>query len=141
MAAVGVLFNLTFSGSATTVSKDDWYDIGALSVGGGYSPIPTGVQLWLGLMMAFSQDKGLSYEIRVNNSGQSTGTVSTTELIGVSASDPASGTTPCDLFYRGAIQTLAPAASSTGVEKLWLRVESGTATSSTFDWFIYFTTR
>jgi hypothetical protein len=139
VTAVKALFELNLSGSANTSTKDDWYDLGSLSLGGGYSPIPSTTQLWLGLFTAFSQDKGLTYELRVNNSGQSTGTTANTHLLGVMASDPSSGSMPCDLYYGGAIQTLAPTAASTGTEKLWLRVQSGTNTVANFSWFLYFT--
>jgi hypothetical protein len=140
VASIKPVFEKTFSGQANTVTKDDWYDLGSLSLGGGYSPIPTGTQLWLGLMNCFCADKALSYELRSNNAGASAATTAATTLIADVSSDPSAGSVPADLWFQGAIQTLAPAAGlSTGVEKLWLRVQSGSATTAAFEWFIFFT--
>ena len=43
-----------------------------------------------------------------------------------------------DLYYNGAITKLAPVgASSTGVEKLWLRVKTGSSASATYEFILY----
>jgi hypothetical protein len=85
-----------------------------------------------------SQDKALIYELRRNNAGTSTGTAGNTSVVAYSATDPTSGSVTSDLYQGGDIITLAPTAASTGVEKLWLRVQSGTNTTASFIWFLYY---
>jgi hypothetical protein len=139
MASIKPIFELTLIGSANTATKDDWYDIGSLSVPSGDSPIASGAQLWLAYLLLGSQDKALIFELRVNNAGQNTGTAASTTRLAYSATDPSSGSVTSDIYQRGDIQTLAPVAMSTGVEKIWLRVQSGTNTVATFNWFLYYT--
>lgn len=139
MASIQPTFELTLIGSANTATKDDWYNIGALSSIPANSPIPSGAQLWLGYCLVGSQDKSLVYEIRANKSGQAAGTVAATDTLAYVASDPTSGSVTADLYQHGNIQTLAPLQVSTGVEKLWLRVMSGTNTVASFQWFLYYT--
>jgi hypothetical protein len=139
MVGFNAQFDLKLFGSANTATKDDWYDIGALSVIPAHSPIPAGKQLRVGFLNLGSQDKGLDWELRANTSGQSTGTVGNTVLLASTATDPSAGSKWEDLFQNGAISpTVAPLAASTGVEKLWLRVQSGSNTVAAFDWFIYY---
>jgi hypothetical protein len=133
-------FELNLIGSANTATKDDWYDVGALSSPSANSPIPSAKQLYIGFALFGSQDKALVYELRANNSGQSAGTTGATTVIAYSATDPTSGSVTSDLFQNGNIRTVIPVSSaSTGVEKIWLRVQSGSNTVATFQWFIYYT--
>jgi hypothetical protein len=125
-------------GTHLTASKDDWYDLGALATYPAHSPIPAGKQLWIGYMNVGSQDKSLDYELRVNNPTKSAGNVADTTMIWATSSDPSAGSKMENMTFDGDILTVAPLAASTGVEKLWLRVASGTNTVASFDWWIYY---
>lgn len=131
-------FERELAGGANTVSKDDWYDIGALSTVPQDSPIPTGKRLWLGFAFLYSADKSMEFELRSNKAGQTTGTVANTDLVARGASDPGAGSNAIDLYQGGAIQvdTIVGSASN---EKLWLRVTSGTNTVAAFSWLIFYT--
>lgn len=136
-------FGLSMIGGANTVAKDDWYDISALSTtsdGGAYSPIPNGVQLWVGFLWVYCGSKALAYELRVNNATKSLGNTTDTTILAYVASDPTSGTVQADMYENGNIVTMAPVSASTGSEKLWLRVTSGTGTVASFTWFLFFAT-
>lgn len=129
-------FDLVWSGTGTTSTKDDWFDI--LS-GSGYSAIPSGKQLWLGFASFGSDDKALTFEVRPNTAGQSTGTTGNTTLKSI-VTVPSGESRDVDFDFFGNISVLAPvSAASTGVEKLWLRVRSGSVAASTFYYIIYFT--
>lgn len=132
MAGLQPTFDLTFIGGGTySGGTDQWTDLS--------DAIPSGKQLWLGYATLISDDKTLTFELRPNLIGQSTGTVGNTVLRGF-ASVLAGDSTDLDLFYYGNIITLAPVtAQSTGVEKLWLRIKSGSASSGTWSYIIYYT--
>jgi len=135
MADMNPLFNIFYSGSGVTTTKDDWYDLGYY---GGISPIPTGRQMFLGYVVTIAEDKNLIFEIRPNIIGQSTGTIANTILRGYAAVQ--SGLSdPGDLYNNGYVNTLAPITGvSTGVEKLWLRVRSGSNVAGAFDFMVYY---
>ena len=127
-------FDLFLSGSGTTSTKDDWFDIMT-----GYSPIASGKRLCIGIVTFGSDDKSLTFELRANNIGSSTGTTGTTTLLNITTV-PSGDSKDVDMDFFGNIQTLAPiTAVSTGVEKLWLRTRSGTNTAGTFYYIFYFT--
>jgi len=130
------IFEGKISGNGTTSSKDDYFDLGAF---GSLSPITSGKQLYLGYLILISQDKNLTFELRSNISGQSTGTTANTDLIGEGACDPTSGSVVVDFYFNGSIVNLAPLVASTGVEKLWIRTKSGTNTAATWQVFLYYT--
>jgi hypothetical protein len=140
LAVIIAKFEKTLVGSANTSTKDDWYDIGNLSSPSQDSPIPSGINLLLGFLQVGSQDKSLVYELRTNKPTKSAGTVADTSILTYTASDPTSGSVLSDLNFDGKIKREAPeGAASTGVEKLWLRVMSGSNTVANFQWFLYYT--
>ena len=131
MADIIPIFEKLFLASGVTVTKDDWFDISGA--------IPAGKQLWLGFATFIAEDKGLIFELRPNLPGENLGTVAKTQLKGFSS--PAGGESrDLDLYFGGAIQSVAPVtAQSTGVEKLWLRVRSGSLAAGAWDYIIYYT--
>lgn len=137
MAIYEYTFNLTSAGSLTASGTDNWVDI--LSNGPNTnSPIPNGSQIRIGYITCISQDKTASFELRPNTPGNSTGTVGTTQLRGF-VSVPTGESRDLDVYYGNAILSLAPVtAVSTGVEKLWLRIKSGSASSATYEFIIYY---
>lgn len=139
MANITPTFELTFIGGGMTTTKDDWYEMSA-SGPDANSPIPSGKQIWLGYITLISTDKDLVFEIRPNLPTKSAGNTTDTQLRtfeSVSASD---GSKELDLYYYGNIMTLAPVSgSSTGVEKLWLRVRSNTQTIASFNYIVRYT--
>lgn len=138
MANITPIFELSFMGSGLTSTKDDWYDIG-LSQPNPSSPVPSGKQIWLGYSTFISEDKNLIFEVRSNLTGNSTGTLANTQLVGF-ASVSAADSKDMDFYLYGNIITLFPvSATSTGVEKLWLRVRSGTQTVAAFDYILRYT--
>lgn len=130
MAVIQPVFDSVFIGSGTTSTKDDWFDISGA--------IDSGTQLWLGYATFVSNDKQLTFELRPNLINESLGQAAKTQLRAFT-SVPTGESRDVDLYLGGAVQALAPKiAPSTGVEKLWLRVRSGTQTISTFDYIIYY---
>ena len=138
MAQIIPIFEKAFIASGTTSTKDDWYDLSSYGPDAN-SPIPSGKQLWLGFATFISNDKNLTFELRPNLAAESLGTVAKTQLR-TFASVPNGESRDVDMYQGGAIATLAPVtAVSTGVEKLWLRVRSGTNTVATFDVLLFYT--
>lgn len=119
-----------------TVGSEKWIDAGAL--GGADSPIPTGKQIWLGSGIFFCEGKLLNYELRTNTAGQSTGTLGTTVIRGLAQSSPDAGDTAVDFWDERRVDLLSPPVASTGVEKLWLRVYSGSNASADFTAFLFY---
>lgn len=138
MASLIPTFELISFGSGVTATKDDWFDIGTFGPNT-FSPIPSGKQLWLGFATFIAEDKQLIFELRPNIAGQSTGTIGNTQLrefISVQAGESGE----LDMFLGGQIVTLAPVlGGSTGVEKLWLRVRSGTNVVAVWNYILYYT--
>lgn len=126
--------------TSLTMTKDDWYDVGSIAVIPQHSPIAVGKQLRIGFLNVGSSDKPLDYELRVNKPATSTGTVANTNNLWATASDPSAGSKMEDTDFNGRILTVAPLVTTgcTGVEKLWLRVTSGTNTVASFDWWVYY---
>ena len=133
-------FPLKLFNTSSTSTKDDWYDVGAIAVFPAHSPVPVGKQLRIGFLNFGSGDKWLDYELRANKPTKSAGTAADTNIIWAVSSDPTSGSKMEDTDYDGRILTVVPiiTAGCTGVEKLWLRVQSGTNTVASFDWWIYY---
>ena len=139
MATITPTFDKSFIGTGATSTKDDWFNISA-SGPDANSPIPSGQQLWLGYITLISTDKDLVFEIRPNLPTQSTGTTGNTQLRAFQSVAAADGSKELDLYYYGNLLTLAPVGvSSTGVEKLWLRVTSGTNTVANFSYIVRYT--
>ena len=131
MASIIPVFEQQFQASGLTSTKDDWVAIS--------NAIPTGTQLWLGFGTFISEDKSLIFEIRANLPTKNAGNSTDTQLRGFT-SVPTGESKDVDFYLGGAIQWLAPvSAQSTGVEKLWLRIRSGTMTVGVWDYIIYYT--
>lgn len=132
MATIQVIFDSVLTGTGTTATKDDWFDL--------TGAIPANTQLWLGYGTCISWDKPLTFEIRVNLAGKSAANVTDTQLKAFT-SVPTTESRDTDMYLGGAIATVAPPSSvSTGVERVWLRVRSGSVATATFDYIIYYTT-
>ena len=139
MAVIVPTFEKTIIGSGITVTKDDWYDIGVNGPDSA-SPIPNGQQLWLGYVTFISTDKDLIFELRPNLPTKSAGNATDTQLRAFQSVAAAEGSKETDLYYYGNIITLAPVSnSSTGVEKLWLRVRSGSNVVANFNYIVRYT--
>lgn len=132
MAQVQVIFDSAYNGTGTTVTKDDWYDI--------TGAIPAGLQAWLGYGTMISWDKPLTFEVRVNLPGKSAATIADTQLKSFT-SVPTAESRDTDMYLGGSISTIAPSSnvSSTGVERIWLRVRSNSVAAAAFDYIIYYT--
>jgi len=129
MANITPTFDLVFDGNGT-VTSELWVDLGV---------IPTGKQLFIGYANLIANDKDLLFEFRPNILTKSLGTVGETNLRYV-VSAPKGDSKDVDMFYYGNIVILGPAAgASTGVEKMWLRIKSGTGAAGTFDYMIFYT--
>lgn len=138
MAEIFPTFDKVFSGTGS-VQQELWVDLSA-SDPDPNSPIPNGIQLWLGYASLVAIDKDLTFEIRPNLPTKSLGTVAETQLRSFTAV-PKGDSKDVDLYYYGNISTLAPVGvTSTGVEKLWLRVRSGSGVVGDFDYFVYYST-
>lgn len=136
MALIPV-FDLVCSGSLSASGTDNWVDLTSYAPNAN-SPIPSGKRIWIGYVTCISQDKNATFELRPNLPGQSSSGTGTTQLRGF-ASVPAGESRDLDVYYGGAITTLAPvSADSTGVEKLWLRIKSGSSSAATYEFILYY---
>ena len=130
MASITPLFDLQINNQGTTSTKDDWYAI---------TTVTSGQQLWLGYATFISEDKNLTFELRANKATKSTGTTADTDLISFQSVQSADSK-DTDMYLSGNITQYCPQSTvSTGVEKLWLRVRSGTNTAALFDYIIRYT--
>lgn len=126
MALVQPIFD-TIRSATGSAQQEAWADLGV---------IPAGKQWLLGPLNTFiAQDKDLQFELRVNKATKSAGTVADTEFLDGFAAQAPNGVDR-DLYWFGAIATLAPLVVSTGVEHLWLRVTSKSNTAGAYTWVI-----
>ena len=123
MAVQQPIFDKTISGSGT-VNQELWVDLGV---------IPNGKQLLLGYATYIAEDKALQFETRSNIAGQSTGTIGNTTLHDWTATTTGSSVDR-DFYQYGYVNTTTVV--STGVEKLWLRIKSGSAAAGAWDYIL-----
>ena len=126
MSVIQPVFDVTISGTGST-GTETWVNVLAIT---------TGKQLWLGYATLGAVDKNLQFELRYNNSGQSTGTIANTTLMDFSGAQSGSSIDR-DFYWYGALATMTLA--STGVEKLWLRVLGQGSTAGGFEYIIRYT--
>jgi hypothetical protein len=120
------LFNLILQGNATMTSEL-WVDLGV---------IPTGSQIMLGYATYTPDGKTITFDLRSNTVGNSTGTTGTTTLHDrVTVRDL--NNAQRDYYQNGRLQTLT--VQSTGVEKLWIRLTSKSNAAADAYWWIYYT--
>lgn len=138
MAQIVPVFELTCAGTVTVSGTDNWVDLTSFGPNAN-SPIPNGKQIWIAYITCISQDKSATFELRPNLHTKSLANITETQLRGFAAV-PTGESRDLDVYYNGAIQSLAPvSATSTGVEKLWLRIKSGSASTATFEFILYYT--
>jgi len=135
-------FDITVNGSLTASGTESWVDLTALLNTEGIIPsavIPSGKQIWIAYLTCISQDKSCIFELRPNKTTKSASTTTDTDLRGFS-SVLSGESRDLDVYYNGAINTLAPVdVVSTGVEKLWLRIKSTAASAATYEYILYCT--
>ena len=132
------VFELSCVGTLTASGTDNWVDLTSFAPNAN-TPIPSGKQIWIAYVTCISQDKNATFELRPNLPTKSAANTTDTQLRGF-ASVPAGESRDLDVYYGGAITSLAPVtAQSTGVEKLWLRIKSGSAASATYEFILYYT--
>lgn len=135
-------FDINVHGNLSASGTDNWVDLTSLLYSAGIIPsavIPSGNQIWIAYITCISQDKNATFELRPNKTTKSAGTTGDTDLRGF-ASVPSGDSKDLDVYYNGAILTLAPVGVvSTGVEKLWLRIKSGSASAATYEYILYCT--
>lgn len=126
MASVQPVFDVILSNTGT-VGTETWVDLGTIAFG---------KQVWLGYATLGAVDKNLQFEIRYNNTGVSTGTASNTTIVDFCGT-PAGSSVDRDFYWFGALATMT--GTSTGVEKLWLRVLGQGQSVSSFEYIIRYT--
>lgn len=100
--------------------------------------IPTGKYLWYGTGQYASPDKSVSFELRTNKTGLSTGTDLDTVAIAASASvTPKSGQKTVDYYQSGRLTTKSVV--GTGVENMWLKLKSTSGSLGSVLYSINFT--
>jgi hypothetical protein len=97
----------------STVGADAYISLGT---------IPTGQRVWFGSAQYASPDKSITFEVRTNNIGQSTGSDSATSLLASTAVVPRSGLLNVDYYKKGQLHITS--VTGTGVESFWLRLKS-----------------
>lgn len=139
MANLIPLFDKIIIASGVTSTKDDWFDLGSYGPDT-ITPITSGKQLYLGLATYTAEDKSLTFELRPNLVTKSASNTTDTQLRRSTTLNSAPDSKDDDMFFGGEITTLAPTAYvSTGVEKLWVRIKSGTNTVGAWDIILYYT--
>lgn len=123
MAQLLPIFDLVLYGTGT-VGQEVWVNLGS---------IPTGKQFLLGYATYIAQDKNCQFETRSNLTGMSTGTAGTTQLLDWTSAQGGTGVDR-DFYQFGNINTLTVV--STGVEKLWLRVVTQSASTGVYSYII-----
>jgi hypothetical protein len=137
MAGLIPIFESSSIGSLTAAGTENWVDLSSFGPDIN-SPIPTGRRLWIGYITCISQDKAATFELRPNLPTKNLGNTTDTQLRGFT-SVPSGESRDLDVYYNGAITTLAPVtADSTGVEKIWLRIKSISAASATYEFMLYY---
>lgn len=126
MATIQPIFDTIINGVGI-VGTETWVDLGT---------IPTGSQIWIGYATYGAVDKNLQFETRSNNIGTSAGTAAATQLHDYCGAQQGSSIDR-DLYWGGAIATLT--VTSTGIEKLWLRVLGQGQVQSQFEYIVRYT--
>lgn len=138
MAEIIPIFDALSLSSVTFSGTENWIDLTSYGPNVN-SPIPAGKQIWIGFLTCISQDKGGTFELRPSLPTKSAGNITDTQLRGF-VNVPSGESRDLDLYYGGAIVTLAPVSvASTGVEKLWLRIKSPSSASATYEFLLYYT--
>lgn len=121
------LFDQISQGLAS-VGQEAWIDLGL---------IPNGSQLMFGFATYTPDGKTIVFELRSNNSGQSSGTTAVTTIH--SRTSVRDGDSK-DVDYYKSARTAVKTITSTGVEHWWLRLTSKSAVVADAYWWIYYTT-
>lgn len=121
------LFDQIFQGQATMTSEL-WVDLGL---------IPNGSQFMFGYGTYTPDGKTITFDLRSNTTGNSTGTTGTTTLLGRATVRDLNESNK-DYYANGRLQTVTVV--STGVEHVWLRLTSKSGNSADAYWWIYYTT-
>jgi hypothetical protein len=138
MAQIIPIFELLCLGSVTASGTDNWVDLSSYGPNAN-SPIPSGKQIWIGYVTCISQDKIATFELRPNLPTKSAGNTTDTQLRGF-VNVPGGESRDLDVYYGGAITSFVPVTElSTGVEKLWLRIKSGSSSTATYEFILYYT--
>ena len=128
MATRSNLFDKIFQGLSTFSSSPVWIELGV---------IPSGTKIMFGYGDYTPDGKNITFDLRSNISGQSTGTDANTTLHGrITVKDGNNGS--ADYYRNGRVSTLT--VQSTGIEKVWMKVSSKTNGSADAYWWIYYTT-
>jgi hypothetical protein len=142
MAQLIPMFDIIVNGTLTASGPENWIDLTSALYSAGVIPsavIPSGKQIWIAYITCISQDKNATFELRPSLPTKSSGNITDTTLRGFAAV-PSGESRDLDVYYNGAITSLAPTnTTSTGVEKLWLRIKSGSGSAATYDYILYCT--
>lgn len=125
------LFTSNITGPAPgpyAAGSSEWIDLGA---------VPTGNRLWFGNAQYASVDKTMSFELRVNKSGESAGSEGSTDMLGATTASAKSGTVFADFYRKGRLHTMSGV--GTGVERFWLRLKAKSASAGSYYYAINYT--
>ena len=111
------------------VGADLWINMGT---------IPLGNRVWLGNAQYASPNKSITFELRTNTVGNSTGSDAQTSLLYSTAVSPKSGTLTVDLYKNGRLHITS--IYGTGTENWWLRLKSKSGASGNYLYSINYTT-
>jgi hypothetical protein len=122
------IFNLAAQ-AAISVGSSLWIDLGI---------IPTGYQDWIGSWTITTINKPISVYLRTNLIGQSTGTISTTKLLGTISLSKAGASSTQDLYKKGALHTVT--VIGTGTEHWWIQITAKSSTVGSVQYKVIYTT-
>jgi hypothetical protein len=127
MAASFTLYLIGPPPGTATAGADLWIDFGV---------IPVGYKVWIGKAQYTSPYKSITFELRTNLAGKSTGTLANTKILDTYAVAPKSGTLTRDLYKNGLLHITT--VLGTGVEHWWLHLTTKTATAGAYYYSVYY---
>lgn len=129
---MAALFDINISGPPpgnATTGSDQWIDLGV---------IPTGKRIWFGNGTYTSPDKSITFEIRTNVIGKSTGSDANTTLLAATSVSTRTGTATADYYRKGRLHITS--IYGTGIEHFWLRLKSKSGSAGSYLYSINYTT-
>ena len=111
------IFTLKKTGSGN-VTAETWFDLGV---------IDSGFDWWVGSAQYSSPSKTTTFELRTNLATKSSGSTTDTQIMSTASASKRTGTVTVDMYKSGLLHTATVVGS--GVEKMWIRCTSATATA------------
>jgi len=121
------LFDRNVSGSGA-VGTLAWIDLGV---------IPAGYKIWIGNVTWTSPDKSITFELRTNLAGQSSGSDGATSVLSTCSVSARTVQVVQDLYRKGRLHTAT--VPGTGTEHWWVKLKSKSGSSGSYMYSVNYT--